>query len=425
MKPRNGSRVERSSGAAAHGDPPGRPGRRRNRGLFLQQAVVGGFAIISSSFLFVAAAASSVGATGVAGGSLLTPPGGEGQQGPDLTTPKGLYEAGCQYCHAADGRGVDLSTVAFDTPLPDFTDCSFATREPDADWFIVTHQGGPIRGFDQSMPAYGEAFSDEQIDVVVGYLRTFCTDDRWPRGELNFPRAIVTEKAYPEDEWVFTLGTNADGPGGVVGEFLYERRFLQAGQFEVAVPVGAQQLETDGPWLGGLGDIEVGYKHVLAKSLDRGMIFSGNLAAKLPTGSEGRELGKGTFVFEPFVSAGFALPRDSFIHVQTGVELPTNTDKADREFFWRGVFGTTLTAGRFGRAFSPMIELLGVSEFEDEHTVNNLDLLPQVQFTLNTRQHVMANVGVRFPVNNTEGRSTQVIFYLLWEWFDGGLFDGW
>jgi hypothetical protein len=48
-----------------------------------------------------------------------------------------------------------------------------------------------------------------------------------------------------------------------------------------------------------------------------------------------------------------------------------------------------------------------------------------VQFTLNTRQHIMANLGVRFPVSNTEGRSTQVIFYLLWEWFDGGLFDGW
>jgi len=57
--------------------------------------------------------------------------------------------------------------------------------------------------------------------------------------------------------------------------------------------------------------------------------------------------------------------------------------------------------------------------------VNNLDLLPQVQSTLNTRQHIMANVGVRFPVNNTEGRGTQVAFYLLWEWFDGGLFDGW
>ncbi len=387
----------------------------RDHRLFWQRAVIVGLAGTASTFLFAAAAVSSVG----------RPAARQAPQGPDLTTPRGLYEAGCQYCHAADGRGVDLSTVAFDTPLPDFSDCSFATREPDIDWFAVTHQGGPVRGFDQSMPAYNEAFTDEQIEMVVSYLRVFCNDDRWPRGELNFPRPIETEKAFPEDELVLTMGANADGPGGVGAEIQYEKRFLAAGQFELVLPLGVQQLETNGPWLGGIGDIEVGYKQVLAKSLDRGMIFSGNLAATLPTGSTERDLGKGTFVFEPFVSAGFGLPRDSFIHVQTGVELPTNTEKADREFFWRGVFGTTFTAGRFGRAFSPMVELLGVSEFEDEHTVNNVDLLPQVQFTLNTRQHVMANVGVRFPVNNTEGRSTQVIFYLLWEWFDGGLFDGW
>ena len=348
-----------------------------------------------------------------------------GQQMPDLSSPKGLYEAGCQYCHAADGRGVDLSTVGFDVGLPDFTDCGFATREPDADWFIVTHEGGPIRGFANNMPAYGEAFTDEQIEQVVGYLRVFCTDDRWPRGELNFPRAIVTEKAYPEDEFVYTMGANADELGAVGGEFLYERRIGPAGQIEVQVPVGVRQIESDGAWLGGVGDIEIGYKHVLARSLDRGMIFSGNLAMKLPTGSEEKELGKGTLVFEPFVSAGFGLPRNSYIHVQTGVELPADSEKAHTEFFWRGVLGTTVTAGPWGRAFSPMIELLGVTEFEDAETVNRLELLPQVQFTLNTRQHIMANVGVRFPVNHTEGRPTRIIFYLLWEWFDGGFFDGW
>jgi hypothetical protein len=37
----------------------------------------------------------------------------------------------------------------------------------------------------------------------------------------------------------------------------------------------------------------------------------------------------------------------------------------------------------------------------------------------------MINVGVRFPVNERRGRSTQLITYFLWDWFDGGLFDGW
>ena len=343
----------------------------------------------------------------------------------DLTTPKGLYEAGCQYCHAADGRGVDQSTVAFDTPLPDFADCGFASREPDADWFVVTHQGGPSRGFDQSMPAYNEGFTDEQIEMAVSYLRTFCTDDRWPRGELNLPRPVYTEKAYPEDEAVFTIDAATEDPGAVIGEFLYEKRIGPEGQIEIKVPLALAQIDADGAWNGGVGDIEVGYKHALWHSLEKGAIFSAGGAVLLPTGDEDRGLGKGATVIEPFAAAGFILPADGFIHLFGGAELATDTDVAEHEGIWRGVIGKTFTHGRFGRSFSPMLELLGTSEFGNEGTEHLVDLVPQMQVSLNTRQHILANFGVRIPVNDTEGRSTRVVFYLLWDWFDGGFLDGW
>jgi hypothetical protein len=29
------------------------------------------------------------------------------------------------------------------------------------------------------------------------------------------------------------------------------------------------------------------------------------------------------------------------------------------------------------------------------------------------------------PVNNTAGRQIQVVFYVLWDWFDGRLNEGW
>ena len=78
----------------------------------------------------------------------------------------------------------------------------------------------------------------------------------------------------------------------------------------------------------------------------------------------------------------------------------------------------------FGRLWSPMVEVLADRELiSGEKT--NWDLLPQMQVTLSRRQHIRANVGVRFPVNNTSSRSTQVMFYLLWDWFDGGLREGW
>jgi hypothetical protein len=38
---------------------------------------------------------------------------------------------------------------------------------------------------------------------------------------------------------------------------------------------------------------------------------------------------------------------------------------------------------------------------------------------------VRADVGVSMPVTNTAGRSTQVLFYVLWDWQDGKLTQGW
>jgi hypothetical protein len=32
---------------------------------------------------------------------------------------------------------------------------------------------------------------------------------------------------------------------------------------------------------------------------------------------------------------------------------------------------------------------------------------------------------VRVPVTNTSGRQVQIMFYLLWDWFDGRLNEGW
>ena len=70
-----------------------------------------------------------------------------------------------------------------------------------------------------------------------------------------------------------------------------------------------------------------------------------------------------------------------------------------------------------------MIEVLGAAAFDGGGP--QWDLLPQMQVTLNTRQHVMANVGVRVPVTDADVRPTQLLFYILWDWFDGGFFDGW
>lgn len=346
-------------------------------------------------------------------------------QTPDLSTPEAVYTAACAACHAVDGRGSPRERVGFETDLPDFSDCSFATREPDGDWFAIAHQGGPVRGFVDTMPSFGEALTDEQLVMAIEHIRTFCPDPAWPRGEVNFPRAIGTEKAFPEDELLLTTRIDAEGEGAFRQDILYERRFGAVNQFEIKVPIVGRENDPNGGWNVGAGDIEVGVKRVLVHNTNAGYIFSFTGAVLVPVGDYDKDLGKGAAMLEPFVTAGFRLPSNSFLQFQVGGEISTDTDKADHETFYRAVFGKTFTSGRFGRAWSPMLEILGATEFGHDGAESQLDLMPEIQVSLNTRQHIMANFGVRFPVTEAAHRDTQVLFYLLWEWFDGGFFDGW
>lgn len=325
-----------------------------------------------------------------------------------------LYASACASCHGPDGRGAARPSVAFEDPLPDFADCGFATREPDADWLAVVHDGGPARAFGRMMPAFVNALTLEQMQEILTHVRSLCWEPAWPRGELNFPRPLVTEKAFPEDEAVLTSAIPTGGDGAVTNKFVYERRIGARNQIETIIPFTAD----------GLGDIALGAKRAVFHSLARGTIFSVAGEIVLPTGDEAAGLTRSTVLFEPFVSFGQILPGDGFVQVQIGSELPFDRSRAAPEAFWRVALGKSYSQQRWGRTWSPMVEVLAARELASgEHAL--WDLAPQVQVTLSTRQHIMMAGGVRFPMNRREGRHPQVIVYALWDWFDGTLLGGW
>jgi len=334
-----------------------------------------------------------------------------------------LYRSACAACHGPDGKGSPPAAVGFDLPLPDFSDCEFASPEADADWIAVVHQGGKARAFDRMMPAFGEALSIADIERVVGHLRSFCREPGWPRGELNLPRPLVTEKAYPENELVVTTTVRRGEQDAVTNQVLYERRLGRRGQYEVSVPFDLLQTDT-GQWLHGIGDIALGYKHVIFDTLTRGAIMSCGGELVLPTGSERDGLGEGATIVEPFATFSQILPRDTFLHLHAGLELPVRDEDATTAAFWRAAFGKTLIQRRWYRSWSPMFELLGSRDLADEERVM-WDVVPQMQVSLSTRQHVLLAGGLRIPVNQREQRGNTLMVYLLWDWFDGGFFTGW
>lgn len=344
------------------------------------------------------------------------------------STGRDLYLFACANCHGADGTGAAALVVDLPIVPPDFTESRFASREPEQDWAGIVTLGGPVRGFDRLMPAFGDALTREQIDLILEYVQTLYEDKSWPRGEFNLPLALVTGKAFPEDEYYFRTTIGTEDAGSVMNKLVYEKRFGSQNQFEIVVPFGWHELSgPDGPsgdWVGGMGDAALALKRVLFHDLGMGTITSLTVEAILPTGDESEDFGNGYTVFEPFLTWGQILPAGAFFQVQTGLELPTDSE-AENEGLFRIALGRTFNAGHeWGRAFSPMVEFLGGGELEGGGPWS-WDVMPEMHFTLNQRQHVMANVGVRIPMTQTEGREPQIMFLVLWDWFDGGLFEGW
>jgi len=347
--------------------------------------------------------------------------------GMKLDSGKEIFESACIGCHGAGGKGQLDSIVGFEKPdtFPDFSDCNGSTREKIFDWRATIHGGGRQRGFSEIMPSWSDALSPEQIEKVIQYLRAQCTEPGWPLGELNFPKAIATEKAFPEDEAVLSGAANLEHPGSYTGELAYEKRIGVKGQLEFAAPYSFLQQSNNG-WVGGIGDLVAGYKRVLAWSGKTGSILSAQGSIVLPTGNKSKNLGTGLTAFEVFGAFGQKLTTSSFLQVQGGAELPVHpTDEVPKATFLRTAVGKTFAQdGGFGRAWTPMVEFVGDRELLSGARTN-WDIVTEMQVTLNKRQHIRAAFGIQTPVNNTDGRPVSAVFYLLWDWFDGGLKAGW
>jgi hypothetical protein len=336
-----------------------------------------------------------------------------------------IYLANCATCHGVDGRGPRTpAEVGFNLPMPNFGDCSFATREADLDWSSTIHKGGPQRAFPRIMPAFEDALSDDDIDAVIGYLRTFCSDPRWVRGEFNFALGLFTEKAFPEDELSWTTAIDTKTPNDISSQFVFEKRFGPTGQLEVTLPFGRVY---GGPGIGknvGIGDVGFAWKQNVIADVDSGTILSLLGETVLPTGSERKGLGTGSLSFETHALVGQMLPDDFVFQGQVFAAFPLRRALSQEVGVNLNIQKTFAEDGGYGRAWTPAIELLGRQEMASG-AKTDWDIVPQMQVSLSTLQHILFSAGYRIPVTDTSQRSGQVVFYFIWDWYDGGLFEKW
>ena len=346
---------------------------------------------------------------------------------PDVRNGEKVYKGGCIACHGSEGKGASVASTVFLRPdtFPDFTDCSGTTPEPNGNWKAVIVHGGPSRGLSQIMPAFGDLLTDDQINDVVAYMRGFCRNVHHdPLGELNLPRALVTEKAFPEDELVVSTASSASGAPAWTTDVIDERTIIDARtQLETDVPVN--YADQGHNWTEGAGDITVAVKREMFSSLRTGSILSLQGGILLPTGDRTRGFGAGTTQFEPFAAFDQLFKENTFLQTQLGADLPVDTSVAPRSMFWRATVGQAMAPDyMLGRLFTPMVELLAARSFQPGASTN-WDVLPEMQVTVSRRQHVRMGFGVREPFTNTNGRTPQVLFYMLWDRADGKLWQGW
>jgi hypothetical protein len=354
---------------------------------------------------------------------LLTAALAAGAQLQTPTTIPEMWNAWCARCHAEDGSGkVNEPTV---TVVPmDFTDCKVTTPEPDADWERAIAKGGPGVGLSPQMPAFEDSLTPQQITGFVSHMRTMCKESGWPSGNANFPRPILTEKAFPENEFVI-LPAVSHYPEELAAsitetEFVavYERRVGKRSMVEIELPiVGTNSL---GAWSHGLGDMTVAIKHALfypdASTSAPPRIVSAGLEVVLPTGDRFEDHGKGTPIYEPFISAG-AMFGNWYLQSEIKVELPADITKADRTVVYNTYVGRDTSAAP--NTWTLGLELNYEGELPETGPDNHaFALTPQVRKGITGTGALAASFGVTLPLNKREQQGIKWVGYLLWEYLE-------
>ena len=336
-----------------------------------------------------------------------------------------MWTAWCARCHADDGSGkVSEPTITVE-PM-DFTDCKIASPEPDADWERAIAKGGPGVGLSSQMPAFEDSLSADQISAFVSHIRTFCKEPGWPSGNTNFPRPILTEKAFPENEFLILPAVSHwdEDPAPSITEAtlvaLYERRVGRRSMIEIEVPMVRTNALTT--WTSGLGDVAVAFKHAVYASAgnpEKGLpprIVSVGLEAVLPSGDRFKTHGSGTAIFEPFVSAG-ALLRNWYVQSELKLELPVDRARADRALVYRAYVGRDTSQAP--NTWTIGVELIGEGSYPLLGvTTNAVALTPQVRKGLTGTGALAAAAGVTLPINKRDAQGVKWVGYLLWEYLE-------
>jgi mono/diheme cytochrome c family protein len=336
----------------------------------------------------------------------------------DLQRGAEIFQVNCATCHGPAGSpDANSELVKSLGVMPaNFSHALFNSREPASTWKMVIIHGGAEMGFSEMMPAFGASLSEQDIDNVLAYIKTLGGDHDYPDGSLNLFLPIRTKKAFPEDEWVLKQRyTGQDGDNAWKNTLEYEFRIGQRAQGVLEVTHEVEGSQSD------FGHFEPGFKYVLKHDSNAGFILTGAAQVGVPLNSGA------DWEFLPYLAFGKILSDKWTLQGSGRLVLDLeDSDKSKAEF----ASVVHYVHSDRGRAVFPGLELVAEIPFERGTGPDRADsvqwsLIPQARFGLNLRGNIALNAGLELPLNDDYRYDWRLYVYFIWDFADGGLFDGW
>jgi mono/diheme cytochrome c family protein len=328
----------------------------------------------------------------------------------DINAGRSVYESTCAVCHGQNGQPDANSPVVKGLGVmpADFSDPLFNSREPAGDWEMVIKYGGHAMGLAEQMPPQQDALGDVQIANVTAYIKSMVDTSDYPPGEMNLMLPTRVKKAFPEDEVVYKgRFTNQDGEDAYKNVLEFEKRVGKRGQAILELVHNSQGSVSE------LSEIEVGYKRALSFSKEH--LLSGAAVVALPIEADGDGELQTYFAYATEIS-----PTWTF---QGSLRFKFPFDKlSDGEAELAGIVHYVHTP--WPRRVFPALELTATNPYKSRNGDLEWTALPQVRIGLTRGGHVAMNLGVEIPLSD-QSWDNRLYLTVLWDFADGGFFQGW
>ncbi|MFO1519796.1 MAG: cytochrome c [bacterium] len=91
----------------------------------------------------------------------------------DVAAGKAKFDQLCATCHGMKGEGDGPASAGLNPKPRNFHDAAVMDKKTNEELKKVIKNGGAANGLSPVMPAWGGTLSDQDIDNVIAYIRTF------------------------------------------------------------------------------------------------------------------------------------------------------------------------------------------------------------------------------------------------------------